>query len=169
MTGQVLTQILKCYRIGDPAGAYPIYDATGSKLYPGRWNTPGSPMIYTSAHYSTAMLEKLVHGSGSLPPNQHFIEIMVPPGVSYEMLNPPALPGWDAPDPCLRSKAYGEEWHQQKRSLLLFVPSIVARLDLNILINPDHPEFGKIAPPALHVPVWWDERLFPGQADKAGW
>jgi RES domain-containing protein len=54
VTGQTLAQILKCYRIGDPAGAYPIFDATGSKLYPGRWNTPGSPMIYTSEHYSTA-------------------------------------------------------------------------------------------------------------------
>jgi len=42
------------------------------------------------------------------------------------------------------------------------VPSIVARLDMNILINPDHPEFGNIAPPTLHMPVWWDERLFPG-------
>ncbi len=161
MTGQALAQILRCYRIGDPAGAYPIYDATGSKLYPGRWNAPGSPMIYTSEHYSTAMLEKLVHGSGSLPPNQHYIEILLPPGLSYEVLNLPALPGWDDPDPCLVSKAYGELWYQQKRSLLLFVPSVVARLEMNILINPDHPEFGKITPPTLHVPVWWDSRLFP--------
>jgi hypothetical protein len=33
------------------------------------------------------MLEKLVHGSGVLPANQHFIEIAIPNGVSYEMLN----------------------------------------------------------------------------------
>ena len=48
----------------------PNFDATGSKLYPGRWNTVASPMIYASEHYSTAMLfEKLAHGSGRLPPN----------------------------------------------------------------------------------------------------
>lgn len=164
MTGQTLAQILKCYRIGDPAGAYPIFDATGSKLYPGRWNTPGSPMIYTSEHYSTAMLEKLVHGSGSLPPDQHYIEILLPPGLSYEVLNLPALPGWDAPDPCLVSKSYGEQWHRQKRSLLLLVPSVVARLERNILINPDHPEFSRITMPTLHTPVWWDARLFPTPA-----
>ena len=35
-----------CYRIGDPDGVYPIFDATASRLYPGRWNTPASPMIY---------------------------------------------------------------------------------------------------------------------------
>ncbi len=42
------------------------------------------------------MLEKLVHGSRSLPPNQHFIEITIPNGVSYEVVTPATLPGWDA-------------------------------------------------------------------------
>jgi len=60
---QALDRVLTSYRIGDPRGTYPIFDATGSTLHPGRWNTPASPMIYTSEHYSTAMLEKLVHGS----------------------------------------------------------------------------------------------------------
>ena len=64
---QALDRVLTSYRIGDPHGTYPIFDATGSTLHPGRWNTPASPMIYTSEHYSTAMLEKLVHGSGQLP------------------------------------------------------------------------------------------------------
>jgi hypothetical protein len=44
-------------------------DATGSKLFPVRWNTPASPMVYTSEHYSGAMLEKLMDGSGRMPPN----------------------------------------------------------------------------------------------------
>ncbi len=70
---QALDRVLTSYRIGDPRGTYPIFDATGSTLHPGRWNTPASPMIYTSEHYSTAMLEKLVHGSGQLPPDQHYV------------------------------------------------------------------------------------------------
>jgi tripartite-type tricarboxylate transporter receptor subunit TctC len=41
------------YRIGDPDGAYPIFDATASRLYPGRWNTSASPMIYASEHGGT--------------------------------------------------------------------------------------------------------------------
>ena len=56
MTAQSLDRGLVAYRIGDPEGAYPIFDAAGSKLYPGRWNTPASPMIYACEHYSTAML-----------------------------------------------------------------------------------------------------------------
>ena len=115
-------------------------------------------MIYTSEHYSTAMLEMLVHGSGQLPPNQHFIEITIPNGVSYEMLNAAALPDWhmESAEP---SRAYGEAWQQEKRSLILIVPSVVARVEKNILINPEHPEFPQIET-SLHQPVWWDERLF---------
>ena len=158
MTAQRLDRILTCYRIGDPDGSYPIFDATGSRLYPGRWNTPASPMIYASEHYSTAMLEKLVHGSGQLPPNQHFIEITIPNGAGYEMLNTAYLPDWYV-EGAIPSKAYGEAWQQGKRSLILIVPSVVARIEKNILINPEHPEFPKIET-SLHQPVWWDQRLF---------
>lgn len=158
MTAQILDRVLTCYRIGDPTGAYPIFDAAGSAISPGRWNTPSSPMIYTSQHYSTAMLEKLVRGSGQLPPNQHYIEITIPNGIPYEVLNPAHLPGWDDATGSV-SKPYGETWHRDRRSLVLIVPSIVARVDSNILINPDHPKFDQITH-GLHQPVWWDDRLF---------
>ena len=66
------------YRLGDPDGRYPIFDAGGSKLFEGRWNSVGTPILYASEHYSTAMLEKLVHGAGRLPINQHFLTITIP-------------------------------------------------------------------------------------------
>ncbi|MBY5813811.1 RES family NAD+ phosphorylase, partial [Rhizobium leguminosarum] len=96
MSAQVLDRTLTSVRIGDPSGTYPIFDATGSTIAPGRWNTSGSPIIYTSEHYSTALLEKLVHGSGRLPPNQHYVTITLPRGLSYEVFSEPALPGWDS-------------------------------------------------------------------------
>jgi RES domain-containing protein len=115
-------------------------------------------VLYTSEHYSTALLEKLVHGSGKLPPNQHFIVVTIPNGVSYEMLDPAALPDWHLQS-CAASKLYGETWQQEKRSVLLIVPSVVARPEKNFLLNPEHPEFAKITA-SLHCPVWWDSRLF---------
>nr|WP_210315061.1 RES family NAD+ phosphorylase [Aminobacter aganoensis] len=151
---------MSAYRIGDPAGAWSIFDATGSTIAPGRWNTPGSPVIYAAEHYSTALLEKLVHGSGRLPPNQHYIEISIPSGLSYEMFAPVEVPGWDTM-PATVSKAFGETWCLQRRSAILIVPSVVARLDSNILINPLHPEFKSITS-SLHKPVFWDRRLFGG-------
>jgi RES domain-containing protein len=158
VSAQTLDRFIKAYRIGDPAGAFPIFDATGSKLYSGRWNTGVSPMIYASEHYSTAVLEKLVHGNARMPPNQHWIEILIPPGVSYELFSIAHHSGWEDEDG-LVSKAYGEAWQQSKRSLLLFVPSVVARMENNILINDSHPEISKITH-SLHQPIWWDKRLF---------
>jgi len=78
--------------------------------------------------------------------------------VTYEMLNPAHLPGWDDMSRAA-SRGYGEAWQMSRRSLLLLVPSIVARMELNVLINPEHAEFPRITY-GLHQPVWWDSRLF---------
>ena len=92
------------------------------------------------------------------PPNQHFIEITIPNGVTYEMLNPAHLPGWDDISR-EASRAYDDAWQTSRRSLLLLVPSVVARMARNVLINPEHAEFPRITH-SLHQPVWWDRRLF---------
>ena len=161
MTAQRLDRVLTAYRIGDPNGKFPIFDATGSKLFPGRWNTRACPMIYAAQHYSTALLEKLVHGSGALPPNQHFISITIPNGVRYESLDPAFLPDW-AHIGCVTAKAHGDAWQRARRSAILLVPSELARMEQNILINPEHADFGAITC-SLHQPVRWDQRLFgPG-------
>ena len=158
MSAQKLDRVLTAYRIGDPQGAYPIFDTKGSVLNPGRWNTAVSPMLYCSEHYSTAVLEKLVHGGWVLPPDQHYIEISIPNGLSYEVFNAAKFPDWYLPS-CASSKTYGEIWQQQCRSLVLIVPSIVARLERNFLLNPAHPEFAQVTV-SLHQPIWWDSRLF---------
>jgi RES domain-containing protein len=159
LKAQILDRMLQAYRIGDANGEYPIFDPAGSKLYPGRWNSSSSPMIYTSEHYSTAMLEKLIHGSGKMPRNQHYIVITIPNGVTYETVSLHGLRGWDDPSGVV-SRHYGETWYRERRSLILMVPSVVARIEMNILINPDHPDFSRITH-GLHQPVWWDERLYP--------
>lgn len=158
MTPQRTDRVLTCFRIGDPDGIWPIYDAEGARLYPGRWNTEASPVIYASEHFSTAMLEKLVHFHAVMPPNQHFVRITVPNGVSYEVFQPAAHPGWDGRDERL-CKGFGEAWRLQNRSAILLVPSIPARLDRNVLINPAHPDAGAITH-ELPEPIWWDERLY---------
>lgn len=164
MTAQISPSLLRCYRIGDPQGRYPIFDAAGSQINPGRWNTPASRLIYTSERYSTAVLEKLVHGNGVMPPNQHYIEITIPHGVTFEVANTndPRLRGWDDATPSC-SKVFGDDWYNARRSLLLIVPSVLARLDQNVLINPDHPEFFQIrthGSVGWHQPVTWDARFF---------
>jgi len=158
VTAQSLNRVVTAYRIGDPNGQYPIFDATGSTINPGRWNSVSCPVLYTSEHYSTAMLEKLVHGSGRMPPNQHFVKVTIPSGIPYEVLNTAHLPDWHL-ESCAASRPYGDAWQKSRRSLALFVPSVVAREEHNILLNPQHPDFSRVTD-SLATPVWWDARLF---------
>jgi RES domain-containing protein len=158
MSAQRTDRVLTCYRIGDPDGTFPIYDAEGARLYPGRWNTHASPLIYTSEHYSTAMLEKLVHANLIMPANQHYITITIPNDISYEIFQSAAHPGWDSRNETT-CKNFARAWYDEKRAAVLIVPSIPARVERNFLINPVHPDSAGITH-SLAEPVWWDERLF---------
>jgi len=48
---------------------------------------------------------------------------------------------------------------QERRSAVLIVPSYVARIEPNVVINPEHRDAGKFDV-SLPEPVWWDRRLF---------
>ncbi len=124
----------------------------------GRWHEKGQEVIYTSEHYSLAMLEKLAHYSGVLPPNQHLIEITLPARTSYQVVTKDTLPDWHKRDGRV-ARAFGSAWLQSGRSAVLIVPSRVAREERNVLINPRHADANAISH-GLETPVWWDERLF---------
>jgi len=155
---RVLPEPMTAYRIGDPEGTYPIWSGEGAKQNSGRWHVVGANVIYSCEYYSTAMLEKIVHYSGGLPENQHYIEITIPAGISYEVVTSDTLPGWYEKSQEV-SRAYGSKWYNETRSTLLVVPSVVARVERNIVINSCHEDFGKIHT-GLETPIWWDERLF---------
>lgn len=149
---------MRAYRIGDPEGRFPVWSAEGAKRTSGRWHEAGAAVIYASEHYATAMLEALAHWNGTLPPNQHFIEIAVPEGTGYEVATAETVPGWSAPDG-EAARRFGRRWYNENRSTILIVPSVVARVERNIVINAQHPEFGRLKV-GLETPVWWDRRLF---------
>ena len=158
MPPRKLREPMRAYRIGDPHGRHPIYSGEGAALVEGRWHEKGQEVIYASAHYATAMLEKLAHYNGIMPPNQHFIEIEIPAGTSYEEVTKDILPGWDLPDSPV-ARARGSAWLTEQRSAILIVPCYVAREELNVLINPHHPESAAIRV-GREKPVRWDARLF---------
>lgn len=88
--------------------------------------------------------EKLV-SLGDLPPNQRFIEIEIPKGTSYEVVVEGQLPGW-ADDDQRVAKTHGSKWFNEVRTAILFVPSLAARMENNVLINPSHPDARHIKP-----------------------
>lgn len=148
-----------CYRLGDPEGRFPIFDDTGSRLFPGRWNSSSTPILYTSEHYANALLEKLIRFSGDMPRDQGFIGITIPAGASYEEFEASRYPGWDAADPSI-ARGFGARWQAERRSLVLIVPSIPGgRVERNFLLNLQHPEAGQLTHSSPR-PVVWDQRLF---------
>lgn len=158
MTHRKLDHDKVVYRIGDSSGRHPIFSGEGAKLADGRWHIKGQNPIYAAEHLSLAMLEKLVHFNGVFPNGQHSISITIPRGVTYEVVTPHQIPHWyDASGNAAR--AFGSAWFADLRSCILIVPSVVARVENNVLIHPGHPDFPAIEP-SLEQPVTWDQRLF---------
>jgi RES domain-containing protein len=139
---------------------YPVYDGSGAALEGARWNSPGRLLIYTSEHYSTAILEKLVHaGRTQLPGAHHAAAIEIPEDLRIELFDPRSAPGWETEDSAV-AQAYGDQWHASGRTAVLVVPSLPGQpVERNFIINPAHPDAARIrVTPSFDVT--WDGRLF---------
>ncbi len=149
---------LRAFRIADLR--HPVFDGTGAMLHGARWNSPGRRVIYAAETYTGALLEILVHASGGVPRNQAYIEIEIPPDLAIEEIGPEDVPRWDSPS-FQASKAFGDRWYDERRTPVLLVPSVVTPVERNVLLNQDHPEFGKIRASEPRA-VKWDARLWKG-------
>ncbi len=146
------------YRIAD--GRHPIWDGTGAALIGGRWNSPGKPVIYGSLSYSCALLEILAHANiGRVPQTHQYVIAEVSKDVSVEIVEQSKLPlGWDS-DNSASARAVGDQWLLEVRSAVLIIPSVIAKLDSNAIVNPLHPDSKKLIVSEPQK-VIWDKRLF---------
>ncbi|HLW32551.1 MAG TPA: RES family NAD+ phosphorylase [Aequorivita sp.] len=118
----------------------------GSRLYGGRWNRIGEPMIYFSNHLSLCLLEILVHVDfGQLPLDYSYMEVDIPDSSiktvqSLEFIKPT----WHTEEAGVQLQMIGSTWLKKRESLALEVPSAVLRKEYNVLINPLHKDFKKL-------------------------
>jgi RES domain-containing protein len=147
---------LRAFRIADMRHA--IFDGTGAMLYGARWNSPGRRIIYAAETYGGALLEILVHASGGVPRSQGYVEIEIPSGLSIEEITQDDVPRWDSRS-FEAAQAFGDRWYDERRTPVLIVPSVVTRVERNVLINQQHPEF-PLVQASQAVPVPWDARLW---------
>lgn len=126
-------------------------DGVGAFKAGARWNSRGVYAVYTSSSMSLATLESLVHLQVDTIPNDYFsCEIEIPKSVesSFQELNlkeaEKLTPLWDQFPYSPETQAYGDKFFNEKKYLLLKVPSVVVKTEFNYLINPLHPDFKKI-------------------------
>ena len=94
-------------------------------------------------------------GRVAVPPEYYYLEIEIPDDLAREEVS--ATPEEIAKESITRAK--GDRWFDGLKSPVLLVPSVVTRVDRNVLIHPRHADFGKIQP-GEPKRVWWDPRLF---------
>jgi RES domain-containing protein len=83
----------------------------------------------------------------------------VPDEVAVERHDASAFPaGWDAEDSSF-ARLFGDQWLAEARSAVLVIPSVVAKLEWNALVNPLHADSAKLIISAQEKVVW-DRRLF---------
>ncbi|WBQ19097.1 RES family NAD+ phosphorylase [Sphingobium yanoikuyae] len=120
--------------------AHVALDGEGARLWGGRWNSAGRPMVYAAATPSLAVLEVLVHldvPPELLPDDLRLLTIEVPDGASIQRLDP--SPTDD--DTCLEA---GNLFLKTCKHLVMQVRSVVVPQEWNALINVLHPEMAGV-------------------------
>jgi RES domain-containing protein len=136
--------MLSVWRITTTRYARSAFSGEGARLYGGRWNPKGVPLVYTAANRSLAMLEMLVQDQ-PLRARYLMIEARIPEGVTIDCISVADLPSdWREIGARAKLQAIGREWVKRASASVLAVPSAIVPAESNYLINPLHRDFRRI-------------------------
>jgi RES domain-containing protein len=135
------------------------WSGEGAKLYSGRWNPKGVPMVYCASTLSLAALEYFVHVDAVDLPADLVVLYAELPDDAVERLDPSTLPrDWrTVPAPPSLQKI-GAEWARSMRSAALAVPSAIVPAESNYLLNPSHAGMSALSAEAP-TPFAFDPRM----------
>lgn len=147
------------FRIVKRRHAAEAFTGEGARMHGGRWNHPGVPMVYTAHTRALGALETLGHFAGAERRIAFVVfEIEIPDSL-VETLPAARLPaGWRSREPSPATQDLGTAWQQGGRSVALAVPSTHIPEEFCVLLNPEHPDTGKVM---VKYPVAFefDERI----------
>jgi len=136
--------MLRVWRLVTARYAATAFSGEGARLYGGRWNRKGVPMVYTAGSQSLAVLEALVQDQ-PLRARYLMIPAILPKSLNIERVAAERLPAnWRSLATREELQAIGGEWAKARSSAVLAVPSAVIPAETNYLLNPLHPQFGRI-------------------------
>lgn len=135
-----------CYRIAKSRARTTDLSGMGAYTFGGRWNSPGTYMLYTSENSSLAYLENLVHfDSDIIPPNLFImgIEITGAPNLVYTLPDSAYPKNWMQLGN-LANRRLGDKWVWEKKYLGIRVRSAVNPKEFNCLLNPLFPGYHEL-------------------------
>lgn len=136
--------MLTVWRLTTARRAKSAFSGEGARLYGGRWNPKGIPVVYTAQTQALAALEMMVQDE-VFAARYVMIQAQIPDGVAIERIEVRSLPaGWRSMRYLETLREIGAEWARSRRSAVLAVPSAVVPAETNYLLNPPHPEFKRI-------------------------
>lgn len=133
----------------------------GAKLYGGRWNSIGTPMLYTSSHISLCALELACNSGGLIGlKNLALTCITISNKAIIEKLDLKDLPkNWNTYPSSNANKIQGDQFLRSTPAIALAVPSVLVPEEFNYLINPLHPSFEKWVQILWNKPFTFDNRI----------
>lgn len=145
----------RCFRIA--RRRYADLSGEGARLVGGRWNSPGRAAVYLAEVPALAVLETVVHldlTPETLPADFALIEVDFQDlgDATWLQEGPATAP---ADDDC---RGAGDAFLAARRYLAMRVPSVLAPLSRNLIVNAAHPLAAKVR---IHriLPFAFDSRL----------
>ncbi|MFN2459485.1 MAG: RES family NAD+ phosphorylase [Candidatus Velthaea sp.] len=148
------------WRIMRAAHLADAWTGEGARLFGGRWNSRGVRIVYTATSLALAAMEFFVN----LEPNRRPHDLVrlradIAEGIAVGAVDPHGLAAnWNAArDESLR--VIGDAWVAANATVALRVPSAAVDGEWNVLLNPAHADWPRIA---LHepAPFTYDARMF---------
>jgi RES domain-containing protein len=147
------------FRIVKRRHAKQAFNGEGARLAGGRWNSPGQRAMYLSTTLSLAAMETFVHlGEDAVRLAYVYFEVEIPAAITVSTLAR-APKGWRDEPPTTASMRAGDQWLMAGKSALLEVPSAVIPSEMNLILNPMHPDSAKLRVGAARA-IHFDPRMW---------
>jgi RES domain-containing protein len=118
------------------------FDGEGARVEGGRWNSPGTAVVYTSQSAALAAFEMLVHlGRSTVLPAYVLIPCTFDDAFVSRVDRRRLPKKWRSYPAPPELQLIGDEWIRSGKSAVLEVPSAVISAESNYLLNPRHADF----------------------------
>jgi len=138
---------------------YAAFDGEGGLCRAGRWQEQGNRIVYAAQSEALAALEVLVHLSSiTQMPEYVCVKAAIPGQLILHIRDLGPLPAdWASTDP-KQARGLGTRRITEQISAVLQIPSVVIPRESNFMLNPEHPDFNRIAVDTP-LPFQFDLRL----------